>query len=83
LEKKNMLDPICTVKERHKKPLAPKTMVRFCRGDPVLVTGDINGDVDVYRLNRDETNLEFHAQRDKLTRLLYPNGYLAGSSPAE
>jgi len=27
-------------------------MVRFCRGDPVLVTGDINGDVDVYRLNR-------------------------------
>jgi hypothetical protein len=27
-------------------------MVRFCRGDPVLVTGDIHGDVDVYRLNR-------------------------------
>ena len=27
-------------------------MVRFCRGDPVLVTGDINGDIDVYRLNR-------------------------------
>lgn len=27
-------------------------MVRFCKGDPVLVTGDINGDIDVYRLNR-------------------------------
>ena len=47
-----MLDPICTVKDRHKKKLPPKTMVRFCRGDPVLVTGDINGDIDVYRLNR-------------------------------
>ncbi len=47
-----MLDPICTVKERNKQKLAAKTMVRFCRGDPVLVTGDINGDIDVYRLNR-------------------------------
>ena len=47
-----MLDPICTLKDRHKKKLPPKTMVRFCRGDPVLVTGDINGDIDVYRLNR-------------------------------
>ena len=47
-----MLDPICTVKDRQKKKLAPKTMVRFCKGDPVLVTGDINGDIDVYRLNR-------------------------------
>ena len=47
-----MLDPICTVKEKHKKKLAPKTMVRFCQSDPVLVTGDINGEIDVYRLNR-------------------------------
>lgn len=43
LEKKNMLDPICTVRDRNKTKLSPKTMVRFCRGDPVLVTGDING----------------------------------------
>ncbi len=47
-----MLDPISTVKDRNKHKLAPKTMVRFCKGDPVLVTGDINGEVDVYRLNR-------------------------------
>lgn len=54
LEKKNMLDPICTVKEikdKNAKKLAPKTMVRFCKGDPVLATGDINGDIDIYRLN--------------------------------
>jgi hypothetical protein len=43
LEKKNMLDPICTIRDRNKKRLSPKTMVKFCRGDPVLVTGDING----------------------------------------
>lgn len=43
LEKKNMLDPICTVRDRHKKRLASKTMVKFCKGDPVLVTGDVNG----------------------------------------
>lgn len=46
-----MLDPICTVKHRGGKQLAPKTIVRFCRGDPVLITGDINGEIDVYRLN--------------------------------
>ena len=56
-----MLDPICTVKERNKQKLAAKTMVRFCRGDPVLVTGDINGDIDVYRLNR--TNIIMKAIR--------------------
>ena len=42
-----MLDPICTVKDRAKNgvksKMAAKTMVRFCKGDPVLVTGDING----------------------------------------
>lgn len=56
LEKKNMLDPICTVRDRNKTKMAAKTMVRFCKGDPVLVTGDINGEIDVYRLNRDQIN---------------------------
>lgn len=32
---------------------APKTMVRFCHGAPVLITGDVTGDVSVFRLNRD------------------------------
>ncbi len=49
-----MLDPICTIKDRNKQKLAPKTMVRFCRGDPVLVTGDINGEIDVYRLHSND-----------------------------
>ncbi len=78
-----MLDPICTVRDRHKKRLASKTMVKFCKGDPVLVTGDVNGEIDVYRLNRtpiitlgDETNLDANEQRQRLSRLLYPNGYM-------
>jgi hypothetical protein len=65
-----MLDPICTVRDRQKKRLASKTMVKFCKGDPVLVTGDVNGEIDVYRLNRisasiigDESNLEANEQR--------------------
>lgn len=69
-----MLDPICSIreiKEKNLKKLAPKTMVRFCKGDPVLVTGDINGDIDVYRLNSkkcftflgEESTLEASYQR--------------------
>jgi hypothetical protein len=46
-----MLDPICTIKETPLKKCAPKTMVRFCKGAPVLITGDINGEIEVYRLN--------------------------------
>lgn len=33
-------------------------MVRFCKGAPVLITGDVTGDVSVFRLNRDEENLD-------------------------
>ena len=40
-----MLDPICTVKEVNKRKTSPKTMVRFCKGAPVLVTGDIHGEI--------------------------------------
>ena len=65
-----MLDPICTIRQRNKTKMTPKTMVRFCRGDPVLVTGDINGEIDVYRLNRiffidlgEQTTFEFNEQR--------------------
>lgn len=50
-----MLDPISIIKSKTTDEKAPpKTMVRFCRGAPVLITGDLNGDVNVYRLNREE-----------------------------
>jgi hypothetical protein len=54
-----MLDPIAIMKSPNpdEKP-APKTMVRFCKGAPVLITGDVKGEVSVFRLNRDEDNLD-------------------------
>jgi hypothetical protein len=52
-----MLDPICiargTNNNNEDKTSAPKTMVRFCHGAPVLITGDVTGDISVFRLNRD------------------------------
>lgn len=55
-------------------------MVRFCQGAPVLITGDMKGDVAVFRLNRDEENLDPTYQRDKMVRLIYPNGYQLSAS---
>lgn len=58
-----MLDPISIIKGKNpEEKSAPKTMVRFCRGAPVLITGDLAGDVNVFRLNREEENLEPHYQ---------------------
>lgn len=49
-----MLDPISIIKGKNpEEKSAPKTMVRFCRGAPVLITGDLAGDVNVFRLNRE------------------------------
>lgn len=46
--------------------MAAKTMVRFCKGDPVLVTGDINGEIDVYRLNRNLFLIQVKKQHSNL-----------------
>lgn len=51
LSKKNMLDPILILGGPDDQKYPPKTMVRFSKGAPVLVTGDVTGDVYVYRLN--------------------------------
>jgi hypothetical protein len=91
LEKKNMLDPICIAKGTSTNPNAnadelkatPKTMVRFCHGAPVLITGDVTGDVSVFRLNREEEALDPSFQAEKLMKLLYPNGYKLGNNAEE
>ena len=31
--------------------MAAKTMVRFSEGNPILCTGDVDGYVNIYRLN--------------------------------
>ena len=58
-------------------------MVRFCKGAPVLVTGDLTGNVSVYRLNRDEDNLDSGFQTEKLKKLVYPHGYKLGGAIEE
>lgn len=46
-----MLDPFASIKENENEDCAAKTMVRFAETAPVICTGDINGDISVYRLN--------------------------------
>lgn len=47
-----MLDPICIKKAKPNEKAVPKTIIRFCKGDPILITGDVGGNIDVYRVNR-------------------------------
>lgn len=47
-----MLDPICIKKSKPNEKPIPKTIIRFCKSDPILITGDVGGNIDVYRINR-------------------------------
>ena len=50
LSKNNMLDPFAF--DKPKETIAsPKTMVRFCNGSPIVITGDMAGDTNIYRLH--------------------------------
>ena len=59
LEKQNMIDPFETITAKTDpnkpdfkfEPHPSKTMVKFCPGSPILVTGDVAGDVNVYRIH--------------------------------
>ena len=51
LLKNNMLDPCAFVKAKEGETLPAKTMVRFCEGAPIIITGDVQGDLNVYRLH--------------------------------
>lgn len=51
-----MLDPFASIKPQGDEILPCKTMVKFAIGDPVIITGDTEGDVNVYRLHGYEDN---------------------------
>ncbi|KRX09068.1 WD40-repeat-containing domain [Pseudocohnilembus persalinus] len=74
LEKNNMLDPYAQVKAQPGQYLPAKTMVRFANNAPVIVTGDVAGDVNVYRIHGYEDQVQ-QDQTEKLQKLLYPTGY--------
>jgi hypothetical protein len=46
-----MLDPIVIMGGPDDQKYPAKTTVRFSRGAPVLIAGDVSGDVYVFRLN--------------------------------
>ena len=51
LAKNNMLDPFAFDKPKENILVPPKTMVRFCEGAPIIVTGDMGGETRIYRLH--------------------------------
>ena len=56
-EKNNMLDPFDTIKATNEEEELPcKTMVKFGLQDPIIITGDVAGDVSVYRIHGYEDN---------------------------
>jgi hypothetical protein len=51
LTKNNMLDPLAFDKPALGEKYASKTMINFCPGSPIITTGDVAGDINVYRLH--------------------------------
>ncbi len=58
LAKNNMLDPIASIKETKELSLPAKTMVRFGQNCPIIIAGDVAGDVYTYRLNGEQFNIK-------------------------
>ena len=51
-------------------------MVKFCRENPVLATGNVDGDIGIYRLIGYEDCYDNNKnQRESLEKILYPQGY--------
>jgi hypothetical protein len=46
-----MLDPFATIAPPEGQIWPSKTMVRFGKSSPIVITGDTAGDVSVFRLN--------------------------------
>lgn len=65
--------PIVTRKSELRE--SPRTMVRFCKEFPVLVSGNAAGVVDVLRLKYpDKTLMTKEEQKKKLEKAVYPGG---------
>jgi WD40 repeat protein len=79
------IGPIITKKPEQRG--SPGTMVRFCQEFPVLVTGNSQGVVDVYRLkNLNQELLTKDEHKKRLEKAVYPierSGYHKGEDEEE
>jgi len=54
-----MLDPFISDLPPEGEIWEPKTMVRFCKAAPIIITGDMGGTVNIYRLfGYEDSNLK-------------------------
>lgn len=68
------INPIYTKRDRERREAA-RTMVRFCKEFPVLVSGSVEGVVDVYRIKNlggEATTVD--EQKRRLEKAVYPTG---------
>ena len=73
-----MLDPFTPKMDLQGARQPSKTMVRFAKNGPVIITGDVAGDIQVYRLLGYEDQ-DPKIQQERLIKLLYPTGYSKGA----
>jgi len=74
----NLLDPVATDgKPTETEKFPSRKTVKFCPTSPILVTGDLVGDINVYRVNGyDEYfNMPALQQEERLIKAVYPNDY--------
>ena len=51
-----MLDPLAYDKPKLGETYASKTMINFSPGAPIICTGDVAGDINVYRIHGKNIN---------------------------
>eukprot|EP01017_Pseudomicrothorax_dubius_P006855 TRINITY_DN12037_c0_g1_i2.p1 TRINITY_DN12037_c0_g1~~TRINITY_DN12037_c0_g1_i2.p1 ORF type:complete len:134 (-),score=32.12 TRINITY_DN12037_c0_g1_i2:43-396(-) len=72
--KESLLDPIYKDKPAENAKWPMKTVVKFSRHNPILLTGDADGDIQVNRIHGLDGGNE-KEENEKLIKVLYPNGY--------
>jgi len=73
----NLLDPIATEMSKDDIFLPSRKTVKFSPKHPILVSGDIKGDIKVYRIfgYDDQFNLTQKQQEERLLKAVYPTGH--------
>jgi len=74
----SLLDPVATeCKPSETEKFPSRKTCKFCPTSPILVTGDVVGDINIYRVNGyDEYfNMSAPQQEENFIKAIYPNDY--------